>query len=433
MANLLRICYYLAGALKRPYWNTAKLQEFQEKRLRAVINYAYRSVPFYHEKYKKAGISPSDIQTLDDLAKLPTVKKDELRRENARRLVSLEFDVSKLRADRTSGSTGQPFTTYLTKAEDDWRKAIYMRANISCGQRPRDHWVFINAPHHFAETTNTQRKLGIFAQNCISVFLSIDEQIRLVIDADADVLDGYSGSLILLAKEVTRKSLTSIKPRIMFGSAELIDATSRRFIEDVFDAPYYDQFGCAEIDRSAWECVEKSGYHMDVDSVITQFVDDEECEVSAGEKGEIVYTSLFNYAMPFIRYAVGDVGLSSDEKCPCGRNLSMMKVVEGRKDSFLRLPDGQLLSPMAFRLAVGRFFERIIQYRVVQKKADLFEIYIQKRDDGLDKEVLRKELTEHVRKILGLDAYGATLAVEFVDEIPFDKTGKLRAVVCELA
>jgi len=432
MPNFARILYHLVKAMKRAYWKRDKLRRYQEKRLRSVVKYAYDFVPFYHEKFREAGVNPHDIKTLEDLAKLPIVRKNEMKLENPRRLVSVGFDINKLKVDRTSGSTGQPFGTYLCSLEDDWRKAIYMRANISCGQKPRDRWVVITSPHHFKDTTDIQRRLGIYAQTCISIFSGVDEQIRLITEAKPDVLDAYSGSLVLLAKEVDRRGLKTIRPRIIFGTADLIDVVSRKFLERVFEAPFYDQFGCAEVDRSAWQCPEKLGYHMDVDSVITQFVGDEGEEVSAGERGEIAYTSLFNYAMPFIRYAVGDVGTPSDEECPCGRTFPLMKIVEGRRDSLLLLPDGRLLSPMTFRIAISKFFEKIIQYRVVQKKLDLFEIYIQKKDSSIDEKVMENELMTHIRKQLNMDPRETTIEIKFVEEIPLRSTGKLMAVVSEL-
>ena len=432
MPNFARILYYLIKAMKRTYWNRDKLRRYQEKRLRSVVKYAYNFVPFYHEKFRKAGVIPGDIKTLEDLAKLPIVKKDKMRYVNPRKLVSMEFDMNKLKIERTSGSTGQPFTTYMCGIEDDWRKAIYMRANISCGQKPRDRWVVITSPHHFSDTTSIQRRLNIYAQTCVSVFSSVDEQIRFINETKPDVLDGYSGSLLLLAKEVDRRGMKTIRPRIIFGTADLIDVPSRKFLEKVFEAPFYDQFGCNELDRTAWQCPEKVGYHMDVDSVIMQFVDDEGNEVSTGERGEVVYTSLFNHAMPFIRYAISDVGIASDEKCPCGRTFPLMKIVEGRKDSLLLLPDGRVLSPMSFRIAVSKFYENIMQYRVVQKKLDLFEIYIKKKDHGFDEKVMQSELVAYIRRMLNINAGKITFEVRFVEDIPLSKTGKLMAVVSEL-
>ena len=431
MPNFPKLLWYLYNSLNRLHWDRQQLEKFQTKRLRSIVEHAYDSVPFYHERFTQAGIYPNAIKSLSDLSKLPLIKKEELRREDPKRLVSSNYELTRLKVRRTSGSSGKPFQIYIDSSEDAWRKAIYMRANISCGQKMRDRWVALTAPHHFSDTTNIQRRLGIFAEKCISVFESVDEQIKQVENARPDVLDGYSSSLLLLAKEVEQRKIETITPRIIFGTAELIDSLSIKYVEKTFNASFYDQFGCSEVDRTAWQCPEKVGYHMDIDSVITQFVDENGNEVSTGEKGEVAYTSLFNYAMPLIRYAVGDVGVPSDEECPCGRSLPLMKVVEGRKDSLLHLPSGRLLSPRAITNAVAEFIDKIVQYRVVQRKIDLLEIYIQKKNH-VDEGQLQTELVKHLNSLLSLDKQYVSINVEFVKEMPKSKTGKLMAVSSEL-
>lgn len=412
------------------------MRKYQERRLRCIVKYANDFVPFYHDWFKKAGIRPTEIKTLADLAKIPVVRKEDLKLEEPCRLVSTEFDIRRLKTVRTSGSTGQPFKIFVNCAEDDWRKAIYMRANISCGQRPRDRWVAITSPHHFRDTAGIQRLLGVFAQTCISVLSQTDEQVRFVKEAKPDVLDGYSGSLLLLAKEVDRAGLKTIRPRIIFGTADLIDQYAREYVESVFNAPFYDQFGCAEVDRTAWQCLEKVGYHMDIDSVIVQFVDAEGNEVSLGEKGEIVYTSLFNYAQPLIRYDIEDVGEPLDEECSCGRRLPLMKLVEGRRDSFLVLGDGRMLSSMTF-WSIMRLFEYadyIDQFRVVQEELKRIEIYVKKKKvNNFSEDFLGTKLVEHIKKCIGIKTDSSTaFHTTFVDEIPMQKSGKLQSVICLL-
>jgi len=337
MPDLFRTSFYLITSMRKPYWSKKKLRKYQEKRIRSLVNHSYYNVSFYRKKFKELGITPNDIKTLEDLNKLPIIKKDELRKANTTDLISKGFSPSNLKKQKTSGSTGKPFTLYLNRAEDSWRKAIYMRANISCGQKIRDSWVVITAPHHFSDSSGIQRRLGFFAQTCVPVFTKLKEQVQIIKKVQPNVLDGYSGAIHLLAKEIDRQGIDSIRPRIVFGTADLIDDRSRKFIEDVFDAPFYDQFGCSEVDRTAWQCPEKIGYHMDVDSVITQFVDDDGHEVSSGERGNIVYTSLFNYVTPFIRYSVGDLGVPFDDECPCGRNFPLMKNIYPKKSAFFRL------------------------------------------------------------------------------------------------
>jgi phenylacetate-CoA ligase len=428
------VLWYLHRALRRQFWDKRRLQAHQERRLRSVVKHAYDSVPFYREKFKEAGISPGDIKVLGDLSRLPVIEKDVIRREDPTRLVSTYADLRRLKIVRTTGSTGKPFQVFINHAEDDWRKAVFMRANMSCGQKPTDRWVLVTRPDHASDTTGLQRRIGIFAQTIISLYSDVSEQFRLVEKSRLDVLDGYSMWMHSLAKEALDRDIETIRPRIMFGSAELIDSASAGFMEKVFHAPFYDQFGCAEVDRTAWQCPEKTGYHMDVDSVITQFVDDAGQDVSPGDRGKVVYTSLFNYSMPLIRYAVGDVGVPSDEVCPCARALPLMKIMEGRTDSMLHLPNGRLLSPVTVIAAMEVFdlFDQIDEYRLVQKRIDLLRFYIRKKAGGVDENLLRDRLVTCFTDSLRINPSEVSIEVEFVDSIPMIG-GKHRAIISEVS
>jgi phenylacetate-CoA ligase len=420
--------------MKRLKWDEKKLREYQSSRLRGIISYAYENVPFYHEKFKIAGVLPSDVRTLEDLNKLPIIDKAEFRRQPFENLVSKEFLQKRLRVVSTSGSTGEPFKICMSGKEDDWRKAIYMRANVCCGQKLRDKWMAIVGPNHFSKVTKLQKILRIYTRMCVSVFEDAATQLSIAREMEPDILDGYSSSVLMLAKELERSGQDYLKPRIVFGNGEVIAENSQKYIEEVFQAPYYDQYGCGEFNRTAWQCPEKMGYHMDEDSVIAEFVDEHGEKVSPGEKGEIIYTSLFSHAMPFIRYQVGDIGVPSDEKCSCGSILPLMKSVEGRKDSLILLPNGQTLSPRVFTVATSmyKYYDHIDQFRIIQRKRDLLEILMKPKDLQFDEKVMETELKNHFDKTLGLKEQGINLNVKFVDNIPVSKSGKLLSVVSEI-
>jgi phenylacetate-CoA ligase len=434
MINLFRVVYLLGQANRRLHWSREKLKRFQDKRIRQVVRNAYNSVPFYNRFFRENNIDLEEIRGIEDLLKLPIIRKEEFKNQNPRDIVSDNYDLAELKKVRTSGSTGKPFEVYIDSKEDSWRKAIYMRANINCGQKLRDKWLVMTSPHHFNDTTGIQRKFGIYAQTCISLFESTDNKINQITALNPDILDGYSGSLVLLAKEVKRRGVKSIDPKVMFGSAESIDVQSRRFLEKVFDAPYCDQYGAAEVDRSAWQCLERDEYHMDADSVITEFVDKDGKPVANGEKGEVVYTSLFNFAMPFIRYAIGDIGIPSENECSCGITLPLMKGIEGRKDSFLTLPGNRIISPMIFNFAFSSFkyYNDVNQYRVKQRKTDLFEVDIEMvRGSFVEKEVER-EFKKHIKKFIDIGEDEVRFDVSFVKEMPMLPTGKLMSVTSDV-
>jgi len=421
--------------MKRAYWPRDRLRKHQNKRLKRIIRYAYNYVPFYHRKFREQGIKPGEIKTGSDLNKLPVLRKDEIRK-NIDQMISREYDIAQLTMTRTSGSTGKPLYFYINGSEDESRKARHLRANISCGQKPRDRWVIICTPLHFGMATRLQRLLGIYVPTPVSVFNDVATQFSMMKELEPDILGGYSNSILLLAKEAEKRETEALKPRLIIGGAEILENSSRQLVEKVFDAPFYDQYGCDEMGRISWQCKEKNEYHIDADSIIVQFVDDEG-EVSSGERGEIVCTSLSNYAMPFIRYAVGDVGVQSNEEdhCPCGRTLPLMKVVEGRTDSFVFFPDGRVLPPMALN-AVGetfKFHNHIDQYRIIQRRIDHVEFLIKMGSDVVDERTVEKELLKHIERTLEVSADKVEFEVKFVEDFPLDKTGKLRKVISELA
>ena len=433
MPNFARILYHLALGLRRLNWSKEKLKNYQDLRVRAVVRYAYDFVPFYHRWFNLHKVSPFEIQTVEDLAKVPVVGKDEFRRASAGDLVSREYDISRLKVLQSSGSTGKPFRFLISKNEDDWRKAIYLRANISCGQHARDKWVFITAPRHFGDTTGIQRKLGVFAQTLVSVFDDVSNQLDLIRKNGADIIDGYSGALFLVAKEAEREG-ANINPALLFGSSDSVDNYQRRFMEKVFGAPYLDQYGCSEVNRVAWQCPLRDGYHLDVDSVITQFVDEDGENSGDGEEGEVVLTSLFNFAMPFIRYSLGDIGQSSNASCSCGRVFPLMQSVKGRRDSFVILPDGRVFSPRILTVAMSefRFYRNIDQFRIVQRRKDLFDIYLKLQKEYKNTSTIANELIGHLSQTLRVEGLDVNFNVQFVEEMQLSNTGRLRAVFSEV-
>jgi phenylacetate-CoA ligase len=166
-----------------------------------------------------------------------------------------------------------------------------------------------------------------------------------------------------------------------------------------------------------------------------EFLDESGEETAPGETGEIVCTSLFNYAMPLIRYGVGDVGRASEEiTCPCGIEFPLMKVVEGRKDSIVHLPKLRALSPLAIGDCITMFkhVDLIRQYRVIQKRIDYMRFLIEKKESSVTENELEAELLAHLRKTLNIPEADVMIEVEFVDEIPVDDTGKLRKVISEV-
>jgi len=409
--------------MKQQWLKTSELEEIQRKMLRGIIKHAYENVPFYHSKFDSVGVKPDDIKTVEDLSKIPITTKQELRDNFSSGIIAKGVNINKCDVSKTSGSTGIPLTVYYSEKDDDYEKAIALRPNLSCGQKIRDKWAVITSPDHIAFKKWFQ-KFRVFAPEYVSLFAGVNEQISILENFQPDVLDGYPSSIYLLAKGIKEMGNDKIHPKIIFTTAELLTDDMRKYVESVFGVKVYDQFGCVELARTAWECPEHCGYHIDMDAVVMEFLRDGEA-VTPGERGEIVYTGLYQHAMPFIRYAVGDIGIPSDEKCPCGRGLPMMKLVEGRTDAFVQVPDGRVFSPIIWTILLRPFLE-ISQFKVIQEKKNLIKVQIVKGKGFMEKTIDR--VKRDIKNVLGEDMH---IEVEFVDEIPRE-AGKVRSVVSKI-
>ncbi len=411
---------------RRNQWlKPAELEELQTKRLRAMIKHAYDNTEFYHRKFKAAGIRPEDIRTVDDLQKVPFTTKDELRKDSTGSMIARGMDLRKCLVTETSGSTGIPTKVVYDPPANDFSKAINLRSHVENGLTLTSRWTIFGDPHHFP-TPKWFQKFGVFSPRWISVFDPIEQQLEFLRKFKPDVIGGYTSSILLLAQAVKERGITDLTPKAIISTSELLDPSTREYVNSVFNLKMIDHFGCVELNRTAWECSEHAGYHIDVDAVAMEFISDGEAAAS-GERGEIVYTGLYNYAMPLIRYSIEDIGVPSDEVCPCGRGLPLMKVVEGRSDSFMQTPDGRTFSPIIWTL-IMRQIPGVGHFKAIQERKDLIRILVV-RDQAFTEGTTR-QIVHDVQEVMG---EGMRVDVDVVEEIPKDKSGKVRCAVSKVA
>ncbi|MHA1863048.1 MAG: hypothetical protein ACTSWA_04705, partial [Candidatus Thorarchaeota archaeon] len=174
-----------------------------------------------------------------------------------------------------------------------------------------------------------------------------------------------------------------------------------------------------------WECPTHSGYHMNIDSFLIEFLVGQE-EASCGELGEIVYTNLYNHSMPLIRYQVEDMGVKGDDQCNCGLPLPLMQSIEGRKNDFLQRRDGTLVSPRVV-VPYVLYGESVQQYRVIQKSSGniLVQVVVRNRP-SLDFETT---VANNISSKMGPNI---SVKVEIVPEIDYGSITKRRYVMSEI-
>ena len=171
--------------------------------------------------------------------------------------------------------------------------------------------------------------------------------------------------------EAPRASVRSpLKPGTIFSTADLLDRGTRQLIESVFEVPVVDLYGSLEFGYMAWECSEHQGYHLNMESVVMEFLRDGH-RVSNGESGEVVCTSLHSYAMPLIRYRLGDLCVPTDARCPCGRGLPLMTLIAGRANDTVKLPGGRIVTPQALADVMVEFAGMIHQFRIIPSRGSV--------------------------------------------------------------
>jgi phenylacetate-CoA ligase len=312
-----------------------------------------------------------------------------------------------------------PLEFFFTKKEAGLSPALDLRMLYSIGYNSTDKILAISRQ---VRKKHWFQYLGIMRKEYISYFQDIEKEIGNIRRMRPDIIWGLTSNIILLATIIEREGTEDIQPRLVFTNGEILDQKGRDLIASAFGVGPLDCYASHEFGSIAWECQERKGYHINIDSLVVEFIK-EGGWAQPGESGELVITSLNSYAMPLIRYSIGDVGILSDKPCPCGRGLPLMSLMEGRVLDFLLLPDGRKISPHPLRRALIDI-PGIFRYQIIQEEKDKITVKIMK-GEGFSAETIDK-IREKCRAILGDNIEAKPLVV---DDLPKDKSGKFRVVI----
>jgi phenylacetate-CoA ligase len=241
-------------------------------------------------------------------------------------------------------------------------------------------------------------------------------------------LRGYASSIYLFAKYIKDSKINiDFQPKGVFTTSEVLFDYQRECIEEVFDCGVFNQYGLNDGGISAYECEMHKGLHVDMTRSFLEVVNDDGIQLETGRKGHILATSLYNYAMPFIRYDTGDLGVLSDEMCECGRNTPLLKKIVGRVSDFIYAPNGVKIH--------GEFFSHIFyeidwvrQFQIVQRKMDELIIKIVPESNERINENDLSKLNQIIINRTG----EMNIIIEIVDQIETTKSGKWKFIVREI-
>lgn len=317
------------------------MEALQLKRLQQSVRHVYENVPFYREKFAEEGLTPEDIQSLDDLKKLPfTVKKD-LRDNYPFGLFAV--DQSKVvRLHASSGTSGKPTVVGYTRNDiDNWAE-IVARAIAAAGGKPGE--VLHNAYGYGLFTGGLGLHYGSEKLGMATVPVSggnTERQIMLIEDFKPTVICGTPSYILNIVETMEKMGKNPQESSLKYGifGAEPWSMEMRHELENRLGIKAVDIYGLSEVigPGVAIECAEaQDGLHIQEDHFLVEVIDPETLEnVPDGVEGELVFTSLTKEAMPVIRYRTGDVASITHEPCVCGRTTVRMSRVKGRIDDML--------------------------------------------------------------------------------------------------
>ncbi len=423
--------------LNNSQWLTPqKIREYQENRLKKLINHAYYHVPFYRDLFNAQGIKPEHIQTLEDLQKLPIINKKIVKENIYFGLLSDNHNKKNLQKVQTSGSTGEPFYTFAERKQLEMRWAATQRAFDWTGYRFGDRQVRLWHKYLGMKPLEIVRELLdalLTRRKFIPAYEikedNLGEYVDSIMKYKPVLLDGYAESFNFLAHYLKHHTYDGYKPKAIMSSAQSMPPESRRIIEEVFGCGVYDKYGSREFGGGvAYQCKERNGYHVVAECGIVEIIKDGR-PAQPGEIGEIVITELNNFALPLIRYNIGDLAVKIDpnQTCKCGRGLPLIGEIQGRVQSIVVGTNKQFIPGTFFNRVFFKHDLAVRQYQVVQEELGKLNIKIIKGNLFTDQilETISKDIKIHMGENM-------VIQFEFVDEIPLGRTGKRQYCVSKI-
>ena len=316
------------------------MRELQGTRLRRVVEHAYHNCVPYRERMQQAGVMPSDIQTIDDIVKLPFTSKKDLRDQYPWGLLSVpQSDIVKIHA--SSGTTGKPIIMgYTRKDIDNWSEAgarclsAYGLGKDDIIQISYGYGLFTGGlGAHDASLKVGATTIPISAGNT-------EKQLLMMHDLGTTALASTPSYALYLAESLEKSGIPreEIKLKVGIFGAEPWTEEMRKEIEYRLGIKAYDIYGLTEISGPGvgFECQHQNGTHLNEDLFFPEIINPETGEpIPDGQEGELVFTTLTKEGMPLIRFRTRDLTTLTRGTCECGRTLVKMGKILGRSDDML--------------------------------------------------------------------------------------------------
>lgn len=400
-------------------------------RLGRLLQHAYRRTDYYRQLFDAAGVVRRGRVDLEAFGSIPVTTKSDLRDAGLDRVLARSTRPERCVVKHTSGSTGEPFRVFLRLADNDVLSALSARNYTVNGLGLTSRRLELDHPLAVEHDEGLLQRLGLWQKLHASTLEPPGRQVELINRCRPDVIVAYPSVLRELCLHLRDQRPEVFRPRLVFSRSELLDDDTRRLVRAVLGAEVFDYYGCWEMGLFAFECQARDGYHVSQETTLVELVGATGQPIGEDEVGQLVCTNLFSYAMPFIRYRVGDLAAVTRAPCACGRRGLRLKQLHGRADDVLLLPGGERVLPSTVILSF-RGVENVARFQVSQRSADRLHVRVVLADGGASAtavartiDQVRSRLAEATRGQLHLD-------IAIAGTLERSSGGKLKTVSCEL-
>lgn len=404
-------------ALRSYKMTTRELMELQGRKLRRVVAHAYRSVPQYRASFKASGIGPEDIRGVEDLPRLPLLRREEVVRGYPVSMIARGMRPSFIRMS-SGTTTGTPLRVEYSQEFLNVKNALYFRRLVKIGVRPWHRLLTVWDPpwrwRTRGEVDGGVHKTTQFREIPFASFLGhpipqinilrgnpdANFEARRLLDARADFVFCRPTHLRRIGVAVEESGLKA-RVKGLICSSEGLTSSCAADLRRQFGATAYRLYGGSEGGSMGSDCSFASGIHLNEDYILFEVLKDGE-PVSPGEMGQLVITHLHNPVMPLIRFPTGDCVVPEEAgRCQCGSSLRRLRSVQGRVGDWLLTADGRRVPPLETADAIEHGFG-FRDFQVVQESPSKLTVRIGARD--LARSDALKGVAHYLRGVLGSDA-----------------------------
>jgi phenylacetate-CoA ligase len=414
-----------------------ELRKVQGERLRETVERVYFNVPYYRQKMQEAGLAPENIQTIEDIVKLPFTTKNDLRDTYPFGMFAVPMsEIVRLHA--SSGTTGKPTVVGYTRNDISTWSEVIARTLTSAGANRND---FIQIAYGYGLFTGG---LGLhYGGEKIGASVipvsggNTNRQLQLMHDFGTTVLACTPSYALYLAEAIQESGIDRDELKLKIGvfGAEPWTENMRKEIEQKLRIKATDIYGLSEVigPGVASECCEQDGLHIFEDHFFPEIIDPDTLEVlPGGSVGELVFTTITKEGLPLLRYRTHDLSCLHYEKCRCGRTLVRMNKCLGRSDDMLIIR-GVNLFPSQIETVLLEMSEIKPHYRIIVDRVnnlDTLELQVEVDEEYFQDKIsqlqsIREKLQNKLENAIGL-----SIKVTLVESKTIERSeGKAKRVI----